>query len=89
MFNKQSEFGVATGSTYNSTDTVPLTRNGTNGVRWCFHESEAALLVGLALFAEILRPCEILCKICIRLHERRTSPPKQDLTALGGLEFSL
>ena len=46
---------------------------------WCFHGSEQAILVRLALLAEISPPCEIPCKICFRLHERRASPTKRDL----------
>ena len=45
----------------------------------------------LALFAEISPPCEIHCKICSPLLERRARPTKRDLiidyprSRLGGL----
>ena len=48
-------------------------------LRWYLHGSELALLAGLALLAEISSPCEILCKICFRLHVRRASPPRRVL----------
>ena len=35
-------------------------------LRGCLRGSESALLVGLALFAEISPPSEIPCKICFR-----------------------
>ena len=60
---------------------------------WCLPRSEPVLLVGLALFHEISPPCEIPCKICFRLHEKRASSPKRDLvidyprSRLGGLEI--
>ena len=62
-------------------------------MKWWLHGSEAALLVGLALFAEISLPCEIPCIICFRLHGRRASPPKRDFaidyprSRIGGLEI--
>ena len=62
---------------------------------WCFYGSEPAFQVELAHFADISPPCEIPCKMYFRLHEKRVSPPKGDLTIvyprsrLGGLEFSL
>ena len=49
----------------------------TNGV---FMEEDQALLVGLALFAEIARlAVKFFVKIYFRLYERRASPPWWDL----------
>lgn len=61
---------------------------------WCLCGSESDLLIWLALFADILRLCEVLCKICLYLHDRRVSPPRLDLSVdyprsrLGRLEIS-
>ena len=62
-------------------------------VRWCLHQSEPNLPLGLALFADISSPCEIPRKISFRLHERRASSLKWDLaidylrSRLRGLEI--
>ena len=38
-------------------------------LRWGLRRSEPLLQEGLAIFAEILPPCEFPCKSCFRLHE--------------------